>query len=58
MWFDREAISIDVKECQKSMNTIYEAVKDLIQTEIDHGIPINRIIVGKIIEMRILFTFY
>lgn len=48
VWFDREAIDIETKECRKSLSTIYESVTDLIKTEMDQGLPANRIIVGKL----------
>lgn len=48
VWFDREAIDIDAKECQTSLSTVYESVTDLIKTEMDQGLPANRIIVGKL----------
>lgn len=52
MWFDREAIDIDVEECQDSISTMYQPVIDLIKTETDQGVPANRIVVGKLKQFR------
>lgn len=46
VWFDRKSISIEAKECRLSLASIYETVGELLKTEIDAGIPENRIIVG------------
>lgn len=46
MWFDRTAITCEAKEARKSLATAYENVSELIQAELDQGIPANRIIVG------------
>ncbi|GAB0087817.1 lysophospholipase-like protein 1 [Sergentomyia squamirostris] len=46
VWFDRKAISIEAKECRKSLSSIYETVGEMLKTEIDGGIPENRIVVG------------
>ncbi|XP_064554458.1 lysophospholipase-like protein 1 [Drosophila montana] len=46
VWFDRRSVNIAALESKKSMSQCYDIVHQLIQNEIDHGIPLNRIIVG------------
>uniref|UniRef100_A0A1L8DYZ4 palmitoyl-protein hydrolase n=1 Tax=Nyssomyia neivai TaxID=330878 RepID=A0A1L8DYZ4_9DIPT len=46
VWFDRKSISIEAKECRRSLASIYETVGELLKIERDAGIPENRIIVG------------
>lgn len=46
VWFDRKAIDINAQESRRSMASIYETVKELIQREINLGVPAERIIVG------------
>lgn len=46
VWFDRRSISIEALESRKSLSQIYETVHDLINEELDHGIPSSRIIIG------------
>ncbi|EDV93856.1 lysophospholipase-like protein 1 [Drosophila grimshawi] len=46
VWFDRRSINIAAMESKKSMSQCYNIVQQLIQNEVDQGIPLNRIIVG------------
>ncbi|XP_034487794.1 lysophospholipase-like protein 1 [Drosophila innubila] len=46
VWFDRRSVNIAAQESRKSMSECYNIVQQLIQTEVDNGIPLNRIIVG------------
>ncbi|KAG4070003.1 hypothetical protein HA402_013663 [Bradysia odoriphaga] len=46
VWFDRKSISIDALESRKSLASSYELVNELIEAELNNGIPINRIVVG------------
>lgn len=46
VWFDRKAIDINAQESRRSMASIYETVQEMIQREINLGIPPERIIVG------------
>lgn len=52
MWFDRKSIKPEAKECRKSMAAMYENVTDLIKTEVNQGIPLNRIAVGEPIKIQ------
>lgn len=46
VWFDRRSLNIAAEESRKSMSECYDNVKKIIQSEVDQGIPVNRIIVG------------
>ncbi|XP_037950462.1 lysophospholipase-like protein 1 [Teleopsis dalmanni] len=46
VWFDRRSIAIDAKENRKSLAEIYETVHEMINKEVESGIPANRILVG------------
>lgn len=46
VWFDRRSLNIATEESRKSMSECYDNVKKIIQSEVDQGIPVNRIIVG------------
>lgn len=46
VWFDRKSISIEAKDKRKSLAEIYESVHELLNEEIQLGIPPERIIVG------------
>lgn len=48
VWFDRADINQNVAEKLDSVERIGVQVKELIKSEVDGGIPLNRIIVGKI----------
>lgn len=46
VWFNRESVDIAAEEDQGSMSQSYDIAKQLIQHEVDRGIPHSRIIVG------------
>ncbi|KAG8233794.1 hypothetical protein J437_LFUL008014 [Ladona fulva] len=46
VWFDRQDICPEVPECVESINSSGEALKHLIQKEVEDGIPMDRIIIG------------
>lgn len=46
MWFDRAAISNEVSENVKSIDSMCQNISELIDKEVFNGIPLNRIIVG------------
>lgn len=46
VWFDRLAIEPSAKEDRASLDSIYERVAQLIDQEVQQGIPLQRIIVG------------
>lgn len=46
VWFDRAEITIDAPELKESIDAGCELVNDLIKTELDNGIPLDRIIIG------------
>lgn len=45
VWFDRKQITIQAKECRRSLATIYETVNEMIARE-TREVPENRVIVG------------
>lgn len=46
MWFDRMAISNQVPEHVKSIDSMCQNISELIDREVANGIPFNRIILG------------
>ncbi|XP_064540848.1 lysophospholipase-like protein 1 [Drosophila montana] len=46
VWFNRESVDIAAGEDRSSMSQSYDIAKQLIQHEVDQGIPHSRIIVG------------
>ncbi|XP_030370003.1 lysophospholipase-like protein 1 [Scaptodrosophila lebanonensis] len=46
VWFDRRSINVAAQESRKSMAQSYDIANQLIQDEVDQGIPHNRIVVG------------
>lgn len=56
VWFDRLAIKKKVDECSKSLEAAYGYINDLINAEIDAGIPANRIVIGKCALQSIKLT--
>lgn len=46
VWFDRLAISNQVSEHLKSVDSMCQSVSELIDKEVSNGIPLNRIILG------------
>lgn len=49
IWFDRKSIHIGAVEDRKSLMNIFPYVEDLIHRELDLGISLQRIVVGKFI---------
>lgn len=45
VWFDRKSVTIQAKECRRSLATIYETVNEMIARE-TREIPLSRVIVG------------
>ncbi|XP_039252809.2 lysophospholipase-like protein 1 [Styela clava] len=46
VWFDRVALQLEAQEARKSTDKMLEMLAELIQVEIDAGIPPSRIIIG------------
>ncbi|XP_046398444.1 lysophospholipase-like protein 1 [Ischnura elegans] len=46
VWFDRHSISPEVPECLESIESSMGTLKQLVDKEIELGIPLNRIIIG------------
>jgi len=46
VWFDRSAIAISAPEKKSSLDSMCNAVSDLIDKEIASGVPLNRIVIG------------
>ncbi|XP_046399003.1 lysophospholipase-like protein 1 [Ischnura elegans] len=46
VWFDRHRLSPTVPECLESIEASMEMLKQLIEKEIELGIPLHRIIIG------------
>lgn len=46
VWFDRIAISNQAPEHLKSIDSMCQSVSELVDKEVSHGIPLNRIILG------------
>lgn len=51
MWFDRQNISPFVPEHIPTLNESAESLSQMVQEEIDNGIPISRIIIGNTVYM-------
>lgn len=47
VWFDRAEITIEAPEIIESIDNGCKLVGEIIQNEVDNGIPLNRIIIGK-----------
>lgn len=56
VWFDRLAITKRINECPKSLEAAYGYVNEMINAEIDAGIPANRIVIGKCALQSIKLT--
>ncbi|KAH8306131.1 hypothetical protein KR018_002153, partial [Drosophila ironensis] len=46
VWFDRKSVNIAASESKRSLSRCYDSVNQIINDEVNSGIPLNRIIVG------------
>nr|CAH7749458.1 unnamed protein product [Callosobruchus chinensis] len=54
VWFDRHSITPDVPEHIETLESIGKEMKSLIDKVVDSGVPLNRIVVGRVFIIIII----